>query len=163
MTMGISPHPTRTHLIRACLSPPANFRLGPGKRCSESSQTARRIAFSVLISNTDDHLRNHAFLHVGGDKWQLSPAFDINPNPEPGPKELTCAIDEYDSAATVANLYKVSEHFRLDAASARAMLTEVVTSTQRWRKVARHLGLSGAEIEHMAPAFEHPEATVAAQ
>ena len=129
----------------------------------ELHQLWRRMAFSVLISNTDDHLRNHAFLHVGGDKWQLSPAFDINPNPEPGPKELTCAIDEYDSAATVANLYKVSEHFRLDAASARAMLTEVVTSTQRWRKVARHLGLSGAEIEHMAPAFEHPEATVAAQ
>jgi serine/threonine-protein kinase HipA len=43
----------------------------------------RRMAFTILICNTDDHLRNHAFLHAGGNAWRLSPAFDLNPNPSP--------------------------------------------------------------------------------
>lgn len=41
----------------------------------------RRIVFSVLISNTDDHLRNHGFLYVGAVGWRLSPVFDVNPVP----------------------------------------------------------------------------------
>jgi serine/threonine-protein kinase HipA len=43
----------------------------------------RRIAFLILITNVDDHLRNHGFLHENREFWRLSPAFDINPSPEP--------------------------------------------------------------------------------
>src|SRR5580692_9786266 len=49
---------------------------------AELRQLWRRIAFSILISNTDDHLRNHGFLHERGDSWMLSPALDLNPNPQ---------------------------------------------------------------------------------
>lgn len=56
-------------------------------------QLWRRIGFSILISNTDDHLRNHGFLHERGDSWMPSPAFDLNPDPHPGSKDLSTAID----------------------------------------------------------------------
>ena len=51
------------------------------------------VAFSVFISNTDDHLRNHGFLRSSAVGWELAPAFDVNPNPDPGPKILSTAID----------------------------------------------------------------------
>ncbi|MHB1596539.1 MAG: type II toxin-antitoxin system HipA family toxin [Streptosporangiaceae bacterium] len=71
-------------------------------------QLWRRIAFSILISNTDDHLRNHGFLHKHSDSWELSPAFDLNPNPAPGPKELRTAIDFYDTYASIDTLMSVA-------------------------------------------------------
>ena len=52
---------------------------------AELRQLWRRMAFTILISNTDDHLRNHGFLHERGESWILSPAFDLNPSPSPGP------------------------------------------------------------------------------
>ena len=53
----------------------------------------RRIGFSILISNSDDHLRNHGFLRLSSAGWTLSPAFDLNPDPRPGPKRLSTAIE----------------------------------------------------------------------
>ena len=41
----------------------------------------RRVVFSVLISNVDDHLRNHGFLWLGRTGWSLSPAYDLNLSP----------------------------------------------------------------------------------
>jgi serine/threonine-protein kinase HipA len=121
----------------------------------------RRIAFTVLISNTDDHLRNHGFLHAGSDAWILSPAFDMNPNPEPGPKELCCAIDDSDTTASVVHLREVADYFRLDDGQARAVLNEVAAAVVRWREVAREYGLTEHDIEDMAPAFEHSQAAAA--
>ena len=54
----------------------------------------RRIVFTILISNTDDHLRNHGFLRTSTAGWSLSPAFDLNPDPEGEAKQLATAIDE---------------------------------------------------------------------
>ena len=68
----------------------------------ELRQLWRRLVFSVLISNTDDHLRNHGFLHDGGDAWRLAPAFDLNPDPSPGPTFLSTSIDASDDAASLA-------------------------------------------------------------
>jgi len=124
-------------------------------------QLWRRIAFFVLISNTDDHLRNHAFLHVRADAWTLSPAFDLNPNPDSRPKDLTTAIDATDTAATIANVRGVAEYFRLGSAQAQAVLTEVAEAVRGWRTTAREHGLSDREIDDMAPAFDHAEAAAA--
>jgi serine/threonine-protein kinase HipA len=121
-------------------------------------QLWRRMAFSVLISNTDDHLRNHGFLHVRGESWALSPAFDLNPNPDPGLKYLSTAIDFTDTRASVDTLMGVAGYFRLDADAALVVLAEVVHSVAAWRDVARSHGLTNREIELMKPAFEHPEA-----
>jgi serine/threonine-protein kinase HipA len=117
----------------------------------------RRIAFSILISNTDDHLRNHGFLRLSSAGWSLSPAFDLNPEPELGPRHLKTAIDYDETEARVEVLLGVAEDFRLDKRAAREILCEVGEATSTWRKVAKAQGLQRSAIEAMAPAFEHEE------
>ena len=124
---------------------------------AELRQLWRRIAFSVLISNTDDHLRNHGFLHSRGDSWMLSPAFDLNPSPHPGPKDLSTAIDYTDTRASVDTLMRVAAYFRLDASDALEVLAEVTRAVTRWRTVAKSHGLLQRDLDVMEPAFEHAE------
>jgi serine/threonine-protein kinase HipA len=120
----------------------------------------RRIAFSILISNSDDHLRNHGFLRRDGG-WALSPAFDVNPDPRPGADYLATAIDFDHTEALVATLIGVAEYFRLDPADARSVLGEVAEATSEWRATAAATGLGPSAVEQMEPAFEHPQAVAA--
>jgi len=120
---------------------------------AELHQLWRRIVFSVLISNTDDHLRNHGFLHHRGDVWRLAPAFDLNPNPEPGAKFLSTSIDGGDDAASVGTALAVAEYFGLTGDHARHILAEVAAALGQWRSVAAGHQLSAAEIRAMEPAF----------
>lgn len=135
------------------------------ERSSKTSQDLlelwRRMAFAVLASNTDDHLRNYGFLHAGGDSWHLSPAFDLNPNPSSGEKELHTAITEFDARATIKNLIDVAGFFRLDDGRAIAILREVVEAVSSWTEVARQHGLTRSEISEMEPAFVHAESAKA--
>jgi serine/threonine-protein kinase HipA len=126
-------------------------------------QLWRRIAFSVLISNTDDHLRNHGFLRTSNAGWTLSPAFDLNPDPSPGPKHLSTAIDFDDTTASVDTLMTVASYFRLGEEDARAVLGEVSEATSQWRAAATETGLDRTAIEQMAPAFAHDRADRARQ
>ncbi len=118
----------------------------------ELEQLWRRVVFSVLISNTDDHLRNHGFLHVAGDVWRLSPAFDLNPDPGPGPTFLSTSIDGDDTAGLVTAL-RVADYFGLGPARAREVLAEVAAAVSGWQTVAAGHRLSAAEIRDMTPAF----------
>jgi serine/threonine-protein kinase HipA len=128
---------------------------------SDLSQMWRRIAFSVLIGNTDDHLRNHGFLRTSTAGWALSPAFDLNPDPGPEPKYLSTSIDYDSSAARIDLLLGVAEYFRLDSAEARAALADVAKPTTRWRAVAQETGLDRAAVEQMEAAFEHEQTRLA--
>ena len=120
----------------------------------------RRLVFSLLASNYDDHLRNHGFLRLSTSGWSLSPAFDINPNPRPGPKRLTTAIAS-DNAAEIEPLLDVAELFRVSRPEAQKILLEVSTATVTWRAVAEANGLSRPAIEEMCRAFEHEQANIA--
>jgi serine/threonine-protein kinase HipA len=124
---------------------------------AELRQLWRRIAFSILISNTDDHLRNHGFLHERGDSWMLSPAFDLNPNPQPGSNDLSTAIDYTDTRASVDTLMSVADYFRLDASDALKVLANVIRAVTRWRTVAKSHGLLQHDLDAMESAFEHAE------
>jgi serine/threonine-protein kinase HipA len=118
----------------------------------------RRIAFSILISNTDDHLRNHGFLWAGQAGWRLSPAYDLNPVPtDIKPRVLTTAIDLDDCTASLKLAYDVAPYFELTAAEARAIAREVGKAAGSWRREAANLGLKGLEIDRMASAFEHDD------
>jgi serine/threonine-protein kinase HipA len=121
----------------------------------------RRIAFSILISNTDDHLRNHGFLRTSSAGWTLSPAFDLNPDPRPRPKHLSTAIDLDDTSMSVSTLIDVAGYFRLTDDDARRVLLEVTAASSRWRTAAEEAGLDRAAVEQMATAFEHDEASQA--
>ena len=121
-------------------------------------QLWRRIAFSVLTSNTDDHLRNHGFLQVGGGQWTLSPAFDLNPNPASGTKYLHTAIDEVETHPSIDLVLSVADFFRLSPDQAHQQLAAVRTAVNEWPRLAAAVGLDRAEISSMRPAFDHPGA-----
>jgi len=120
-------------------------------------QLWRRMAFSVLIRNTDDHLRNHGFLRASTAGWALSPAFDVNPDPSPGDKHLSTAIDYNATEARIDLVVDVAGFFRLDALQARTILAEVLDAVARWRAAAHDANVAAAEIDRMALAFEHRE------
>jgi serine/threonine-protein kinase HipA len=130
---------------------------------SDLTQLWRRMAFNVLASNTDDHLRNHGFLYAGSGAWRLSPAFDLNPNPEPGPKHLATAIDDGETEARFDTLLDVAPYFRLESEDAVTILRQVSHTTAEWRVAACRVGLSAREIRRMEPAFVHEAASDAAQ
>jgi len=111
-----------------------------------------RAAYGRLISNTDDHLRNHGFLR-GSAGWRLSPAFDINPNPT---REAFATTFGNDDTGSLTPLLDNAELFRLDTDTVAATLARLTAATDRWEPVALHRGLSSAATAQMAPAFESP-------
>jgi serine/threonine-protein kinase HipA len=118
----------------------------------------RRIVFNILISNTDDHLRNHGFLWTGPAGWRLSPAYDLNPVPtDIKPRILTTAIDLEDATASLKLALEVASYFELAVGEAHAIAAQVGQAVATWRKDAAGLGLSAAEIDRMASAFEHED------
>lgn len=125
-------------------------------------QLWRRIVFNVLISNVDDHLRNHGFLHAGADGWRLSPAYDLNPVPiDLKPRVLSTAIDLADQTASLELALSVARYFELGPAQARAIAAEVAASVSQWRKTAARLGLTARECDRVATAFEHKDLAAA--
>lgn len=121
----------------------------------------RRMAFSILISNFDDHLHNHGFLHADHGLWRLSPAFDINPFPDRARELKTWVSPDTGPEATIAALMSVTGYFRIKPPRARAILREVDRAVGRWRKVGQTLGMKTKELEAFVDAFEHPERTAA--
>lgn len=118
----------------------------------------RRLVFNILISNTDDHLRNHGFLYEGQAGWRLSPAYDLNPMPvDLRPRVLSTAITEDDATASLQLAMEVAGYFDLEQTRARQIAREVGRTVAKWRAEAGRRGLREAEIERMATAFEHED------
>jgi serine/threonine-protein kinase HipA len=116
----------------------------------------RRVAFNVLASNLDDHLRNHGFLRQGKAGWTLSPAYDLNPVPaDIKARVLTTNIDLNEGTCSLELLESASEYFALTLPKARSIIKEVAVATATWRTVAKKVGARAAEINRMASAFEH--------
>ena len=117
----------------------------------------RRIVFTIMVNNTDDHLRNHGFLyerHAGG--WRLSPAYDINPTSlEERPRFLSTAIDDYNTAADLDLARSVAPQFRLSKDQAEQIIREVSTAVSSWESVAKRLGLTKNERDRMSSAFNY--------
>ena len=117
----------------------------------------RRVAFSIAITNVDDHLRNHGFLYADDGRWRLAPAFDVNPFPERERELKTWISEEAGPTASVEALRSVAPYFRITLARASVILAEVERAVARWRVTGRTLGMTTRELEAFAPAFEHPE------
>lgn len=110
----------------------------------------RRVLFSVCVSNTDDHLRNHGFLYTEAG-WTLSPAFDINAN-ETG-TGLKLNIDEDDNSLEIDLVMNTAPYYLLSDKRAAEIKGEVINSVSNWRKVATKYKVSPSEIERKARAF----------
>ena len=118
----------------------------------------RRVVFNVLISNVDDHLRNHGFLWSGKAGWSLSPAYDLNPVPtDLKARILTTNIDLDDGTCSLDLLQAASAFFGLTLAQARVIIKDVALVTATWRDTARAVGARPGEITRMTSAFEHDE------
>lgn len=118
----------------------------------------RRMAFNVLVSNTDDHLRNHAFVRERKG-WTLSPAYDLNPVPvDIRPRVHALALGANgEEDASFETVLESAAAFGLSIAEARAIGKQVASATARWRTVAKKHGLSTTRIERMESAFEHDD------
>lgn len=124
----------------------------------DTHELYRRVAFSVLISNVDDHLRNHGFLRLEKSGWTLSPAYDLNPVPvDLKARVLTTRIDLDEGTCSTDLLEASAGYFALSLKEARSILKQVANATTTWREVAREVGARTAEIERMASAFEHDD------
>jgi len=122
------------------------------------SRLRRRIVFSILISNTDDHLRNHGFLYAGQAGWRLSPAYDLNPVPvDIKPRILTTAINEDDGTASLDLAMSVAEYFELEKDKAKTIAAQVGKAVSTWRDEAANHGIAKGEIDRMSSAFEHDD------
>jgi serine/threonine-protein kinase HipA len=120
-------------------------------------QLWRRIVFNILISNTDDHLRNHGFLHEAAG-WRLSPAYDLNPCPPAiRPRVHQVCINEIDPTASLETAISTAAAYGLSEAEAITIAAEVGRVVATWRAVAKQFGLKPSDTDHMKGAFEHDD------
>lgn len=151
--LGALHHETRSYLELVDV-----LRQQGARPVDDMHELWRRIVFNVLISNVDDHLRNHGFLHQRGRGWALSPAYDLNPTPaDEHSGQLQTAIDLDDTNASLALALDQAQYFEIDGAMARAIIAEVAETTTNWRHVAKDYDLPSREAARMVTAFEHEE------
>lgn len=115
----------------------------------------RRLVFNFLICNTDDHLRNTAFLYdTRGHGWRLAPAFDLNPMPGDRRESKTWLTEDSGPIDNREMLMEGAPYFRLSREEAKAVWEEVVQAVRGWRSLARKLGLRSTDLVDFSPAFD---------
>lgn len=118
----------------------------------------QRMAFNAMTGNTDDHLRNHAFLR-DRQGWRLSPAYDLNPNNTPYDRRIHALAFITDEKTPSLDLCveMAKPFFNLDKTQVAQGLKAIGNALKQWRQTARQNGLADSEIKRMARAFEHQD------
>ena len=115
----------------------------------------KRIVFNMLVSNTDDHLRNHGFL-LTEKGWTLSPVFDINPNPYG--ENLSLNVTENDSTISTELALETCEFFGISSTNAKSTIAEMKKNVkENWQRIASANGISRSEQAFMSSAFAEAE------
>ena len=110
-----------------------------------------RIVFNMLVSNTDDHLRNHGFLLVPGRGWKLSPAYDMNP--VANATGLTLNVSTHDNAKDISLALSIAPLFRIRSDHAQDIVVRLKKITSQWRKIADGVAIPRKEQDAMENAF----------
>lgn len=111
----------------------------------------KRIVFNMLVTNSDDHLRNHAFI-FSDNGWTLSPLFDVNPVPYGD--ELSLLVDDEDNSISVELAINTAFRFGISEKEARKIAESMcLIVKENWEQLAKEHGLSRGQIEYMRPAF----------
>lgn len=158
--LGVDPADAREHFYTEIVDA---LRVNGAIPQSDIEELWRRMAFSVLITNVDDHLHNHGFLHVNRGQWRLAPAFDINPFPDRVREMKTWISEETGPEATIEALLSVLPYFQISVERAGAMLRKMEHALACWRKTGLTLGMTERELDQFSEAFEHPEREAARQ
>ncbi len=111
----------------------------------------KRIVFSIAVTNTDDHLRNHGFL-FDRKGLRLSPLYDVNPNPDG--VGLSLNIDDMDNSLDFDLAISVSKFFDIKMDEAAKITNDIRQNVKQWKFVAEKVGLSRANIMRMENCFK---------
>jgi serine/threonine-protein kinase HipA len=116
-----------------------------------------RLAFNILVSNDDDHLRNHGFLwdpHIAG--WRLSPLYDVMPRPSvASERNLHLGVGPQGRSATLDNAFADRQRFTLSSQAAIESIAKIWGTVREWKVRFEEYGVPGEQIEKIAPAFRH--------
>ncbi len=110
-----------------------------------------RIVFNVLVSNVDDHLRNHGFIMLPGKGWRLSEAYDMNPVPESDGLKIN--ISQADNSLDLDLARSVAHYFRVTAQTANEIIERSKAVVKQWPTIASRLGIPAQAQDRMARAF----------
>ncbi len=113
----------------------------------------RRIAFSIAINNTDDHMRNHAVLRARGG-WTLSPIFDVNPDPRPAARRVTSVVGATAAEECRHALFAAAANFGLGPPAAEQLWRDLLDGIAPWRNAASRNGITDAAQDTFAPALD---------
>jgi serine/threonine-protein kinase HipA len=122
----------------------------PSKVSRDLEELWRRIAFSVAVSNSDDHLRNHGFL-LSEEGWELSPAYDINPNEMA--VGLSLNISDASNALDFDLVKSVAKEFRIEMKRADEIIAKILSEVRHWEKIAERFGIARSERQRMEKSF----------
>lgn len=134
------------------------LRRQSARPAEDAQELFRRMAFNALISNSDDHPRNHAFIALADD-WQLSPAYDLTPTAPVSleRRDLALTCGDQGRRANADNLLSQCGRFLLARDTAAKILDEMEAQVRaRWCEVARREGVSERDCERIAGAFAYP-------
>lgn len=129
-------------------------RISPEPR-ADAHELFRRMAFNALISNLDDHPRNHAVIAMD-QEWRLSPAYDLMPSPAVSleRRDLAMICGDRGRYANAENLLSQCERFLLSRDEATRILAQIEEMVkQRWYEVARREGVTEQDCKRVATAF----------
>lgn len=122
----------------------------------------KRLVFTILVSNTDDHLKNHGFVYSGRNLWRLSPAFDINPSPDSHRILATGIMSDEPFDAPLSLALEASFFFDIDRNEALKVAKEIAEIiTRNWRNEMKSQGMSSKDLKLYEPAFEHDDTEAA--
>lgn len=115
------------------------------------------MVFNAMVTNNDDHPRNHALLHTKGG-WRLSPAYDIVPVPmiSVERRDLALEVGRYGRAASMYNLLSRCEAFGLNAEDAKAIIEQMLVVVRQWHAVFAQHGVAQHSIDHIEQAILPP-------
>jgi serine/threonine-protein kinase HipA len=128
----------------------------PDAIASDLAELYRRVLFNVLVGNRDDHIRNHGFLRTRGG-WRLSPAFDVNPNPDKSDHALL--LDGSSASPSIDIVRQTREFYRLSSVQASRIEKEVRRALGDWQSIARSIGIPRLEIQQLESVID-PEVDV---
>ena len=124
----------------------------------DAQELFRRMCFNALISNSDDHPRNHAIIARHRD-WRLSPAYDLTPTSpiSQNRRDLAMVIGDQGRFANALNLLSQSIRFTLNLKAAEAIIFDMTRIvTDRWYEIARSVGVSESDCALISGAFAYP-------
>lgn len=131
----------------------------------EMNELFRRVAYSILVSNGDDHLKNHGFLYCRDGRWNLSPMFDVNPDPERSAYDFflkTWISEASGDEASITALIDASERFEVSRDQATSLIGQMAHDIKnRWQSFARDAGMTPDQIKSYRPAFDHNQSELA--